>query len=882
MENEVNDFNDINQTQDYNEKKIPDINNVDENEKNDIPENKPLINNENNKDNDNIENNKDNDNIENNKDNDNIENNKDNDNIENGKDSDNIDNNKDNDNIENNKDNDNIDNNKDNDNNENNNIVLDSKKEENEKENKNNIINDDMKEERSETKDDILENDLIKDESMNSLQNINNSHLRINSELELDKIIAGKDESQLINQNNINDNLEFKIDERNSENDEDLEEGQNLNVNNYLGNIFRDVANKKRNLRTESRMSIFHNFDEEKENVNFGEIINAQLNQLKDKTLSYFDKIIKEFEKRYTDYINKMTTYINENELKISKVLQKDIENDENILEFADNNIFKKFDNIFEIHENIFSAIEDHVGLLRVFLRQTDLIQQKNPLEIFINNNSNDILKCWFLNKIDYQKLNLSTVIINKDLSELCSRYLIKKKDNKFSSITIKKDTKGNLSLESDFVRENIDNLEKLKVMNLKSEEINLIFKNKNNKNNKDIQNNNQGDNEIIPSAKKLRSLSIIESDFSSINLTKISTPELKKLKLKRTPLALSLRYFFDSVLGNSLFLQNLYLQKCFLDDQSLSQIFLFLSEKPQIVESLQNISFCGNEITSVDMKILIDKNCNFKSLQYLDFSKNNIYEFLTDNFKCFQKLNVLDLTDNNISNYIFFQAINAQKKEIQSIVLLCNNMFLNNNRTNSNKYREYLDQNLGKFKYKIKKLNFSFLYTKDTINHLLALRISSMVKISLIKLNLSYCGLCNGDVCNFLQNNFGLLNLKDLNLSNNFITVKIFNLILKIDLSLEKLASLDLSMNNIDSLTIEEYTDIEKFIIKHPKLKKIKFQDSTFCQDLLLLTQMEKEKCDKINKNLISKEVKFFVEKEYNILIVPLKDLFELKDKEI
>jgi hypothetical protein len=44
----------------------------------------------------------------------------------------------------------------------------------------------------------------------------------------------------------------------------------------------------------------------------------------------------------------------------------------------------------------------------------------------------------------------------------------------------------------------------------------------------------------------------------------------------------------------------------------------------------------------------------------------------------------------------------------------------------------------------------------------------------------------------------------------------------------------------------------------------------------------MEKEKCDKINKKLISKEIKFIVEKEYNILIVPLKELFELKDKEL
>ena len=57
--------------------------------------------------------------------------------------------------------------------------------------------------------------------------------------------------------------------------------------------------------------------------------------------------------------------------------------------------------------------------------------------------------------------------------------------------------------------------------------------------------------------------------------------------------------------------------------------------------------------------------------------------------------------------------------------------------------------------------------------------------------------------------------------------------------------------------------------------------QESTFCQDLLLLTQIEKEKCEEINKKLIEKEIKFIVEKDYNILIVPLKRLFQLKDKD-
>ena len=692
--------------------------------------------------------------------------------------------------------------------------------------------------------------------------------------------MAGKDESRdnLVNMNNNNEErlIADKIME------EDFED-ENLNVNYYLGNIFRDVVKHKK-VRNEARMSIYNKNLEGPKNINFVEIINAQLNEVKDKTLSYFDKTIKEFEKRYSDYILKMTNYIKENELKISKVFQKNLEKGENILEFADNNIFQQFDNILEIHENIFEAIEGHVGLLRLFLGQTDLIHQKYPLQQYINNNSNDILNCWFLNKINFQKLNLSSVILNKDLSELCSRYLCKKKDNNFSCITIKKDNKGNLSLETDFVKENLNNLEKLKFQSLKSLEINTIFQNQNkqkNQNNTNINTNIPQNNEVPPSANKLRSLSIIDSDFSSSNLAPISLPELKKLKLKRTPLALSLKYFFDSILGNTLFLQNLYLQKCLLDDQSLSHIFQFLSEKTQLMESLQNISFSGNEITSVNMKELIEKKCVFKSLRYLDFSKNNIYEFITDNFNCLPELSVLDLTDNNISNYIFFQAIKSQKREKESIVLLCNNMFVNNNKNNAMKYREYLKENLTTFKHQIKKLNFALLYHRDCINQLLDLSISPMVKISIIKLNLSYCGLSNENICTFMQNNFGLLNLEELNLSNNFCTIKIFDLMNKNDLSLEKLISFDLSMNNVNSLSIEEYECIQQFVDKHSHLKKIKFQDSTFCQDLLLLTQMEKEKCDIINKKLISREIKFIVEKEYNILIVPLKELFELKDKE-
>lgn len=69
--------------------------------------------------------------------------------------------------------------------------------------------------------------------SSNSLL-LNTSSNRMNSEVDLDKIIAGRDESQ---NNIINLNNNFKIEEKE-------EEIENLNVNNILGNIYREVVKK--------------------------------------------------------------------------------------------------------------------------------------------------------------------------------------------------------------------------------------------------------------------------------------------------------------------------------------------------------------------------------------------------------------------------------------------------------------------------------------------------------------------------------------------------------------------------------------------------------------------------------------------------------------
>ena len=708
-------------------------------------------------------------------------------------------------------------------------------------------------------KEDSLEKSSSIRESNDSNSNKNKNNIqRRNSETDLDKIIAGKEEDQL----DSNLNIDYKEDIRKTEVDKSIFPNFNF------GNIISGFDLRRTIMTRFQRKSLFKNVMGGKDrDSNLKDIINARLNDLKDSTLSFFLQIVKEFENKYKEYINKLCNYIKNNELKINKVFQQNTEGEENILEYTENNIFQQLENLLEIHENIFDALEDHATLLSIFLEKPDLIQQKNPLEFFINTYSNNILDCWFLNKINFQKLNLRSFESNKDLSELYSKFLIKKKNNNFSNFSITQDNKGNLSTGTDFIRQNLKNLEKLKFTEVNIDQINNIFK------------PSKKDEDII--ASKLKSLSIIKSDFSSKDLNKINIPSLKKLKIKRVLLPMSLSTLFDSILFKSSFLQNLYLQKCFIDDEALFQIFKYISEQPKLLESLQNISFLGNEISIVNMATLIDKKCEFKSLEILDFSKNNIFEFEIGNIKKLNKIKSLDLSDNNLTNYSFFEGIESQKN-FSCIFFLSNNMFLNNNKKNRNRYIKYLHQKLEKYNSRLKKLNLSFLYDRQTKPILLQLKLPPILKISLIKLNLSFCGLDNDIVCKFLNNNFGLLNLGILNLSNNFLELKFFELIKKVDLSLEKLTCLDLSLNDIHSMTIDDYKNIELFINKHPNLKKIKIQETIFVQDLLVLSKNEPDKIDEINKNIISREFKFVVEKDNSLMVEPMKELFEIKDKEI
>ena len=681
---------------------------------------------------------------------------------------------------------------------------------------------------------------------------------------------------------------------------------ENISSNNlfYLGNLFRDVVNKydtKDKIEDEPRQFLektisqaktsIENNNTENDSFNFNELINIQLNEVKQNTLSYLDKAKSELDKKYTIYIQKINEYINENEKKISKFFTN-FETNENFMNYADDKIFKQIDNLLEIHENIFSALEDHINLLFTFLEEYNLIQQKNPLENFLNRNSSEILNCWFLSKINFDKLSISNIITNKNLSDLVTGYISKKRENNFAKITIQKDTEGKLSFETEFLRDNINNLKKLKFLGLPDDAVKIILTQLNKRKKKFLEKEGENgfveldDEAPVGIGKKLKSLSIIESNIKTNNqapLPKINLPVLRKVKIKKSKLPLD--YFFDSIVGQTSFLRIINMQNCKLSDKDFNIFFSYLNKKTYLQDSLQYLGFSENQFTYINLKQFVLKGGNLKNLQYFDLNKNNIYEFVTDNFKALPVLKVLDLTDNNISNFSFFESIYSKhkKKLMSCIVLMCNNLFISNNKENNKNYRKYLYECLPNFKYKIKKVNLSLLFNKDNNEELNILRISPYVKISMIKLNLSYCGLKTETVWKLLQNNYGLLNLISLNISYNFITNNFFTLCGGQDISLEKLRCIDLSMNQIRCDEIVSLENIEKFINNYQKLKKIKIQENDFMKDLYILYQANKEKIEEIIERLNKKEFKFDVDTiNYTMQKEKLKDIINLKDKSI
>ena len=715
--------------------------------------------------------------------------------------------------------------------------------------------------------------------------------------------IKQKFENDADNIDNNNSNLDFDIDQIRGEREKEQEDEYNSENNLFnLSTLFRDYINKidanKINSNINRKKSIYNKarrkfrsntineknsnleIEEENDSINLYNIIKDRLTEVKEDTLHYLDQTKQKLESKYNYYIKKINELLIEKENQISKLLGGTNKND-NFISYASNNLFKKIDDILEIHDYIFSALEDHFNLLYSFLEQSNLIQQKKPIEYFINNNSSDILNCWFLNKIDFNRINLSSIISNKELSDLCAGYISKMNNNIYPSLTIKKDKEGNLPLEIEILYKNVNKLNKIKFIGLNDNDINNILIEIRNKYKKD-----SSINKWYPTkAKKLKNLSIINSNLFIDNLPKITFPALKKFRLKKSFITFS--YLFDYIFKETSSLIQIYIEDIKLTNNSLKTFFEFLLSKKAILETLKNLSFKGNNLTKINFKDLNMNNGQLKNLQYLNFSKNNLYEYSLDNFKFIPELKVLDLTDNNISNSLLFESLKVGKKQFKFIVFLSNNIFIHNNARNNYEYIKYLSEKLSIFEHKIKKVSFSLLFNKNNVEHLTKLKISPAVKISICKLDLSFCGLHDENLWKFFRNNFGLLNLEELNLSNNYLTDNLFNLCsgMQGDILLEKIYMIDLSANQIECRNIIDLKGLDIFVNNHQELRRIKIQQNKFFQGFKKLIEQKNNKDEVFNiiNRLNEKNIKFIIETELKYIVYTnkmLTNLFTYKNK--
>ena len=625
-----------------------------------------------------------------------------------------------------------------------------------------------------------------------------------------------------------------------------------------LSNLFKEsilISKKKNSLRD----SLFRKFSfeindklNEKTNDNeiqFGNFINEKLNFLKNNLNLYLNDIQIKTEEKYTNYILFMNEYIEKNEKKISKIAKgKSIE--EAFIHYADRNIFKQINLILEILNNLFESIKDNITLLLKFLEDTSLVFEKNPLETYINNNSKLILDSFILSKIDFQKLNLTNLIDNEILSDICKNYFSKKQFNTCSYLEIENQNEEKFKIESEFLRDNFQNLHKLKLKKINNQSSIYSYLQQNIKSN-------------------IETLSIINCNQLALksfpNCTNMFKFIIKNTQINKMLIGENLNFKH---------LQHIQFKNCKLNDYLLKDFFNLLIKNPKIQENLEILDLSNNLFTLINLNEFIDKKGNLPKLKYFDLSGNNIHNFIFGNYEIFPSLKILDLTNNNFVSSILFENINEKNK--QFLVLLSLNLFISNNKKNCQNYKNYLFNNIQNCEYQIINLVFSLLFNKNNCNTLQDIKLSPSIKLSLKYLNLSYCGLSSNILINFLKGNFGLLNLKKLNLSYNFITNELFTLykeknnenkneIKDEKCIFEKLIKLDLSFNkNILFNTIDDLKIFYDFISEIPSLQKVKLQGTKFENDYLNKFSENQNIINELESKLPNKNLKIYFQFQF------------------
>lgn len=614
---------------------------------------------------------------------------------------------------------------------------------------------------------------------------------------------------------------------------------------------------------------------------NYLDSLTKELQKTKEKTISYFKELINVLEKKYNTYIIKLTEIIKQKEKEIKDIIltkKKKINmNSKNIIMKLYTKIFyNKIDDIKDLHNSIFATIESNICLLDHYLDDFSLFSEKYPIEQFLNKNIKKIEDSFILKQINYTKVNYSTSIINDELLKLLSQNLDILENNNFKSITLNKNInnkkeKDNKNInnidksikdDKDYLykvralENNIKKIHKLKLINLVNDEIYDILLNYLKKNN--IDNNNICEIKL-DSIKNIHFINCKVPDnnlFQNKEIIHLNIPNIIKIKIQDCKLQ-KLSYFLP-LIKNARNLKNIYMENINLTQNNYLYIFNQINSNVNIINSLEYISFSNNDISKVDFNYF-QNLINFRNLKYIDFSKNNIYYFNEENLNYLPSVKIIDLSYNNISNAKLFNNNINKKKPI--LIFFSSNLFLINNESNKKKYINYLINYFSSTSCEVPKtLNLSFLFDKNNIEDLNKFYISPIIRLSLIKLDLSYNYLTSAILKKFFDNNKGIISLQSLILNHNNIDFNFFKDVLALN-ELNNIKIIDLAFNNIDYNNYKDIEVLEHFLETRPNLEAIHIQKNPFFNCMVINIDYDKENIYKRLEKLEIYKTKFVIE---------------------
>ena len=606
-------------------------------------------------------------------------------------------------------------------------------------------------------------------------------------------------------------------------------------------------------------------------NEEFSNIINKKRDELKNDSISQFHNDINKIDQNYDEFKNKILSFINSKEIKISKVsgIQK---SSKGILRYASQNIFNKINNIIEICSNIINNIEQNFNLLNSFLEQSNLINSKKQIEKFLISNSNLIENCSIVNKFKFEELD-TTKLNKNDYYNFYIKYLSQKKiesDKIAKKFLMKKEDFQN---GKNFIFSNFSILEKLTLEGINHNEFISILQN--------IEANIQNNKKFNLEKFSLKNFQKI--DIKNYNKYNIKLNQIKKLKIQKGAyinIAIISYYFLE----NNKNLVSLSLENINMTDIGFKKLILTLIKNPHITNTLELLSLEGNRITVVKYDKDNNKYQNkfFQNLKSFNLSRNGIYKFEFF-LKALPKLKFLDLTSNNMPTNSFMEReIKPGFKD--KLVLLNDNMFITNSKNNNNIYIDYLNRVFPTFDFEIKNLNLNFTYDIENQFNLEKLKLSPNVMISLIKLDLSFCGIYTDVLVNFFKNNPKFLSLQTLICRYNNIKGDFFEKIMSHEeIYLDNINYIELSENEIICESLEKIENLIKFIKIHQYLEKIQLINTGFLTDLIKKIKEEEYKNAflDLKKYLAENKREFqFIINEANpeFIIEELKNLFHFK----